>query len=131
MLIQRIEAEIALVEEGQNELIAYHECVIECLGNSITAFEENDAERARVVVRAKPDLIKQQRDYRAIHYDRLEGDDPELVTSSEVHLDLVDDLRRIYAYSESIALTMLEGYLDTRTKDRPEEAPPISATRVG
>ena len=36
------------------------------------AFQENDAELAREVVRAKPALVSQQRTYRISHYERLQ-----------------------------------------------------------
>ena len=87
---------------------------------AMTAFEENDGNRAREVVRAKPELVIQHRTYRITHYRRLSAGRQESLESSEIHLDLVDYLRRIYSYAESIALTLLEGYLDMRNRTRKE-----------
>ena len=67
---------------------------------------------------AKSELVDLERSYRETHYRRLREDRQESIESNQLHLDLVDYLQRINSYSESIALTMLEGYLDTRKKSR-------------
>ena len=128
LLQKKAEGNIAFTEEGRDELLEYHRSVLAGYDKAIQAFEENDTERAREVVRAKPGLVRQHRIYRATHYDRLREGRQESVESSEIHLDLVDYLRRIYSYSESIALTMLEGYLDMRKQSRKEEDRPAAAT---
>ena len=121
LLLKKAEADIPFDEEGKAGLLEYHENVHANLEKTIVAFQENDAELAREVVRAKPALVGQQRTYRISHYERLQEDESEAASSSEIHLDLVDYLRRIYSYSESIAFTMLAGNLDTRKKGRREE----------
>ncbi|MFC1614022.1 Na/Pi cotransporter family protein [Gemmatimonadota bacterium] len=121
LLQKKAEAEISFAKEGKDLLLGYYDSVLKSLGNSIKAFEENDAELAREVVRAKPDLVRQQRKYRSLYHDRLEKGKKESVASSEIHLDLVDYLRRIYFSAESISFTMLETYLDRRQKLRSKE----------
>ena len=122
LLHKKAETDIAFSEQGRDELLGYHGSVLANYDKAIKAFEESDVNLAREVVRAKPELSRQQRIYRITHYDRLREARQESVASSEIHLDLVDYLRRIYSYSESIAFTMLEGYMDTRKKARKEGA---------
>ena len=130
LLYKKAEANISFAKEGRAVLLGYYDSVLASLDEAIKAFEENNAELAREVVRAKPDLVRQLRAYRSKHHDRLEKGKPELVASSEIHLDLADYLRRIYSYSEAIAFTMLEGYLDTRTGERKDGRQVIAATVV-
>jgi phosphate:Na+ symporter len=131
LLHRKAEANIPFAEEGKDVLLEYYDSVLASMKKAIKAFEENDAHLAREVVRAKPGLVRQQRTYRSLHYDRLEGGKPEALASSEIHLDLVDQLRRIFSLSESIAFTMLEGYLDQRKGEvRSEGKQAIAATAV-
>ncbi|MBN2290178.1 MAG: Na/Pi cotransporter family protein [Candidatus Glassbacteria bacterium] len=131
LLHRKAEARIAFLEEGRDGLLRYYDSILASFGDAIRAFEENNAELAREVVRAKPGLIRQQRDYRATHYDRLDEGKPDSVAVSEIHLDLVDHLRRVYSLSESIAFTMLEGYLDRRKGERMDRQKAIASTVAG
>jgi len=131
LLHKKAEAGIPFAEEGRDVLLEYYDSVLASLEKAIKAFEDNDVELAREVVRAKPGLVRQLRAYRSKHHDRLEKGKPELVASSEIHLDLADYLRRIYSYSEAIAFTMLEGYLDTRTGERKDARQAIAETAAG
>ena len=121
LLIKKAQGNIGFSEEGRDELLALHQNVLSAYDTAMEAFEENDGNRAREVVRAKPELVIQHRTYRITHYQRLSAERQESLESSEIHLDLVDYLRRIYSYAESIALTMLEGYLDMRNRTRKAE----------
>ncbi len=121
LLQKKAQGNIGFSEEGRDELLTLHQNVLSAYDTAMTAFEENDGNRAREVVRAKPELVIQHRTYRITHYQRLSAERQESLESSEIHLDLVDYLRRIYSYAESIALTMLEGYLDMRNRTRKTE----------
>ena len=121
LLLKKAQGNIGFSEEGRDELLALHQNVLSAYDTAMSAFEENDGHRAREVVRAKPELVIQHRTYRITHYERLSAERQESLESSEIHLDLVDYLRRIYSYAESIALTMLEGYLDMRNRARETE----------
>ena len=90
--------------------------MLENYDRAIRAFDDKRTEVARQVVRAKPSVADLQQAYRSAHYDGLASGDPDTVAVSEIHLDLVDDLRQVNSHAESIAYTMLEGFLDVRKK---------------
>ena len=97
---------------------------------AIEAFEEKSTELARQVVRSKPTVARLQQDYRSVHYDGLVTGDPHAVAASEMHLDLVDYLRGVNSHSESIAFTMLEGFLDARKKQGDRQPTPVATAAV-
>jgi phosphate:Na+ symporter len=127
-LIQRkTESSIEFSERGRERLVEFSELVLENYDRAIRAFEDKRTEVARQVVRSKPRVADLQQAFRSAHYDGLASDDPGAVAASEVHLDLVEDLRRINSHAESIAYTMLEGFLDARRK-RDSQPQPDSAS---
>ena len=103
---------------GAEQLQGYVEEVLANLDTALAAFDTSDAELARQVVRAKPELESQLREARTVHYDRLQDEGSDAARLSNLQLDLLDDMRRVFIYSESIALTMLHGYLDQRGDSR-------------
>ena len=111
---RKIEGDIPFADSGREELQAFTDLVLENYDKALLAFEEKDTEAARAVVRAKRSVADQQQAYRSMHYDGLASGDKATVAISEIHLDLVDYLRRIHSHSEAVAYTMLEGFLDKR-----------------
>jgi phosphate:Na+ symporter len=118
---RKIEAKIPFSEGGEAELQAYWDAVVRNYDKAVEAFADKDTELAREVVRAKPDIAELQQAYRATQYEGLGASDAQTVAASEIHLDLADLVRRIYTYSEAVAYTMLEGFLDKRKKLRTPE----------
>ncbi|MBT4612227.1 MAG: Na/Pi cotransporter family protein [Gemmatimonadetes bacterium] len=103
---------------GMEGLRAYVERVLDNLDTALEAFDTSDAEMARGVVRAKPEMERELRHARLLHYERLQDEGSDEARMSGLQLDLLDDMRRVFIYSESIALTMLHGYLDQRGGQR-------------
>ncbi len=99
---------------GIEGLESYTKKVLTNMETALSAFDAGDAEMARQVVRSKPDLERELRQARALHYDRLQDEGSEAARISSLQLDMLDDMRNVFIYSESIALTMLHGYLDQR-----------------
>ena len=109
LLIKKAEGDIVFSEEGREEIVAYHQRVLESYDNAIKAFENDDVALARTVSITKPGLVQLEQVYRRTHYDRLRREFQASIDSSQIHLDLIDNLRRINSYSESIASIVLEG----------------------
>ena len=107
LLVKKAEGNIVFSEEGREELVAYHQRVLEIYDHAIEAFENNDSVLAQAVTAIKPELDQLEHFYRRTHYDRLRRELQASVDSSQIHLDLVDYLRRINSYAESIARTIL------------------------
>ena len=103
LLVKKAEGNIEFSEEGQEELIAYHQRVLESYEQAIEAFENDDSEIAQAVIEIKPELNQLEYTYRQTHYERLSRELDPSINSSKIHLDLVDYLRRINSYAESIA----------------------------
>ena len=118
---RKADAGIPFSEQGQEELQAYWEEVLANYDTAVKAFDDKETQLARDVVRAKPGVADLQQNYRATQYEGLGSPDSNAVATSEINLDLADSIRRIYAYSEAVAYTMLEGFLDRRSKVRAPE----------
>ena len=107
LLVKKAEGDIEFSEEGREELIAYHRRILESYGQAIEAFENDDAALAQAVTEMKPELNRLEYVYRQTHYERLSRELKPSINSSKIHLDLVDSLRRINSYAESIARTVV------------------------
>jgi phosphate:Na+ symporter len=123
LLHRRAESPVEFAARGRAAVSSYHESVLGIMDEALTAFDHNDAERARTVVRSKPDIERELRACRALFYDLLqeEGEQAEEGPGA-LPLDMLDHLRRVFIYCESIAFTMLHGYLDQRGGNRSKAA---------
>lgn len=121
LLRSKVEEDVVFTAEEHDKLLEYNKTIRDNLSKAIRAFSEDNAKLAREIVRAKPLVVKQLRDYRALRFELSKEGNGKSVASRDAHLDLADFLRRVYAYSEAIAFTLLEGYLDGRTAERPAE----------
>ncbi len=128
LIKRKTESNIEFSENGKERLLEFSDLVLENYDRAIRAFEDKRTEVARQVVRSKPRVADLQQAYRSAHYEGLASDDPEVVAVSEVHLDLVDNLRRANSHAESIAYTMLEGFLDARRERDAEQQKEASAS---
>jgi phosphate:Na+ symporter len=130
LLRRKTASDMKFSPEEHDKLLKYNSVILENLAKAIEAFSEDSADLARDIIRTKPMVVKQLRDYRALRFELSKEGNGEAVASRDAHLDLADFLRRVYAYSEAIAFTMLEGYLDGRRDDRPEKKEPAMAAAV-
>ena len=107
LVVKKAEGQIDFSAEGRQELVEYHERIVDSYDNAVEAFQQDDASLAQAVATTKPQLVTLERIYRQTHYDRLREELPESMDSSQIHLDLLDGLRRVNSYSESIATALL------------------------
>ncbi|MBT3269073.1 Na/Pi symporter [Candidatus Poribacteria bacterium] len=107
LVMKKAEGQIDFSPEGREELVEYHERIVDSYDNAIEAFQSDDALKAQLVATMKPQLVALERIYRQTHYDRLTEELSQSVESSQIHLDLLDGLRRVNSYSESIATALL------------------------
>jgi len=122
LLHRKAELKVALPAPVLEALKAYYTSVTGTLDTIVDAFAENHAQRARDVVRAKPEMTRLLHAYRPLHYEHMRTEAAAGDASAEIDLDLLDYIRRIYSYCESMAYTMLHGYLDQRRSGRKQKA---------
>ena len=108
LLRKKIEGGIAFSDEGREEIVEYHRRVLESFDLAMEAFQRTDLEKAQGVVEIKAEMVELEQAYRMSHYRRMSSERREGEGSSQIHLDLIDYLRRIDSYAESIARTVLE-----------------------
>ena len=107
LLRKKADADISFSEEGRREILEYHQRVLASFDQAIEAFVKRNADQAQQVVAVKPELVALEHAYRRTHYDRLSRELRESAETSQIHLDLIDYLRRINSYAEAIARTLL------------------------
>ena len=107
LLTTKASGDIVFSDEGRSELLEYHERVMASYDSAVQAFADDDADAAHVVATSKPELVQLEHVYRRTHFERLSQGMQESVESSRIHLDLIDYLRRINSYAESIASSVL------------------------
>ena len=103
--------------EGWEELAGYHQRVVDSYDLAVEAVGEGSIEKARRVLKGKAELAALARQYRTTHYRRLSDALPASMESSQIHLDLVDGLRRVESYIESIALAVLDSQTEHGVDD--------------
>ena len=108
LLRKKADADAVFSAEGNQELHDYHRRVVDNFDTAIHAFDQGDAALAQTVLKTKSDLVDLEWAYRKTHYGRLSSALPESLESSQIHLELVDSLRRVDSYVESIARAVLE-----------------------
>ena len=107
LLVRKAENNIRFSEEGRAELVEYHHRVLENYDTVIRAFTEDDKILARSALASRSELIELEYAYRRSHYNRLSQNVELSINSSNIHLDLINYLRRINSYNESIVRTIL------------------------
>lgn len=99
---------LAFSEEGWSELAELHERVLENLRLSLSVFVSGDRRAARRLVQAKDRIRRMEARISESHLDRLTEQRTESIETSQLHLDLLRDLKRINAHFASIGRQMLE-----------------------
>ncbi|HIA70856.1 TPA: Na/Pi cotransporter family protein [Candidatus Poribacteria bacterium] len=107
LLEKKAENNIKFSEEGRAELVEYHHRVLENYDTVIRAFTEDDKILARSALASRSELIELEYAYRRSHYNRLSHNVELSINSSNIHLDLINYLRRINSYNESIVRIIL------------------------
>ncbi len=130
LLRRKGEAGIEFSDEGNEQLRGYHRGVLRNFETVMQAFERNSPEEARQVIRSREALTDLGHRYEMTHFGELSSVQEGSREVNHLYLDVADYLQRINSYAETIAYTMLEGYLDTRGGERKKGGPqPLAATQ--
>lgn len=105
---KKIRDKVNFSVEGKKELDALFNLVVDSVRLAQTVFISGDVKLARQLVEDKA-LIKQaEQDASLSHLVRLQKGVPETIATSDLHMDIIRDLRRINSLMTSIAYPILD-----------------------
>lgn len=102
-----IEERNSFSEEGWDEIYSMHNRVIENLSMSIFALARADIELAKKVTDIKPEIARLESDLRRKHIARLHSGLKESIDTSNIHLDLIDQFKRINSHIAGISFAVM------------------------
>lgn len=105
-----IERDLRFSEAGYRQWLEFWERNVLLLDKALAAFATNDREMAAEVVRAKEEMSRLARSLHFRHLGRLGQGIPETQETSEIHIHLVADLRRVLSNTVSIAAAVVNEY---------------------
>jgi phosphate:Na+ symporter len=95
-------------DEGKEELMIYHVKVCKQISRLKEAFAEANMETAKKIMAKETKYLDLESKYRLRHLERLRQERKESVETHEIHMELMDMLKRINVYTANIAKTYLE-----------------------
>jgi phosphate:Na+ symporter len=95
-------------EAGEGELIEFHALVSKNLERAIAGFAANDRSLAQEVLDQRPVVRQRERELRDSHLARLRRGLAESLETSEIHLDVLTNLKRISSHITALVFPILE-----------------------
>lgn len=95
-------------EAGLQEITLLHRRVMQNLEVAIAAFASNDPGLAQQVLERKLEISQAERRFRQAHVERLHAGYRESFDTSEIHLDVLTNLKRINSHVTAVAHPILE-----------------------
>ena len=95
-------------EAGEAELIEFHSLVSKNLERAIAGFAANDRSLAQEVLDMRPMVRQRERELRDSHLARLRRGLAESLETSEIHLDVLTNLKRISSHITALVYPILE-----------------------
>ncbi|MBI5875728.1 MAG: Na/Pi cotransporter family protein, partial [Deltaproteobacteria bacterium] len=105
---KKMKTQSSFSHDGLNEILEFHQKVMENFELGVSAFTGGDAELAHRLLRHKTKLGEIERDLRQAHINRLHLGLKESIDTSAIHLDVLTNLKRINSYIANIAYPLLE-----------------------
>jgi phosphate:Na+ symporter len=99
---------ISFSKEGEDEIKDYHLRTVKQIARSIEVFKDVNLEDAKRMEKKYKKYRMMEMDLRRTHFNRLRSDIPESVATSEIHLELIELLKRISSHATNIARSLLE-----------------------
>ena len=95
-------------DAGAQEIALLHKNVQQNLELAIAAFAGGDPVLAQQVLERKLELSQTERRFRQAHIERLHAGFRESIDTSEIHLDILTNLKRINSHITAVAYPILE-----------------------
>jgi phosphate:Na+ symporter len=107
------ELNINFSEEGFEEIKDYHLTTIKQISRAIEFFKDVNLQDAKHIKRKYKKYRLLEHELRKTHFDRLLDEVPASVESSQIHLELIELLKRISSHSTNIARMQIESHVET------------------
>ncbi len=104
----KIRRGITIAKEGQDDLVEFHQQVLESLTLAVGIFMSGDIKVARQLVAAKTQLREKEFAAAERYLTRLREGTPETIESYSLDLDILRDLKRVHSHLCSAAYPVLE-----------------------
>jgi phosphate:Na+ symporter len=88
--------------------VEFHAIVSKNLETAIAAFAANDRSLAQAVLDQRPATRQRERELRESHIRRLRLGLAESLETSEIHLDILTNLKRISSHASALVFPILE-----------------------
>ncbi|MBI2468774.1 MAG: Na/Pi cotransporter family protein, partial [Candidatus Rokubacteria bacterium] len=95
-------------EPGEAELMDFHAQVAKNLERATVAFAAGDRSLAQEVLEQRAVIRQLERDLRQSHLDRLRAGLAESMETSEIHLDVLTNLKRINSHITAVVFPIVE-----------------------
>jgi phosphate:Na+ symporter len=95
-------------DAGWVEILEFHGMVSKNLERAIAAFAANDRALAQEVLDQRPAMRQRERELRESHLGRLRQGLAESIETSEIHLDVLTNLKRVSSHVSALVYPILE-----------------------
>jgi phosphate:Na+ symporter len=95
-------------DAGWAEIVEFHGMVVKNLESAIAAFAAGDRALAQAVLDQRPVMRQRERELRESHLGRLRAGLAESLETSEIHLDILTNLKRISSHVSALVFPILE-----------------------
>ncbi len=104
---KKVEGQLVFSSKGMSEVEELYRRVLESLGWVITAIATRDVELAQKVLGQKTVINRMERELRQAHIQRLHAGAKQSMETSAIHMDLLNDLKRINSHATNMAYVVL------------------------
>jgi phosphate:Na+ symporter len=126
LLQKKQELRLHFSDEGFTELLAFHDGVVECLEVAMAAVATWNKELAGQVLAKKKALSAMERQFQLDHLARLRAGNPETRATTTVHIDAMNDLKRIVNHTARIAYAILGKVHEPPAASEPGPVPAVA-----
>ncbi len=105
---KKIRYKLRFSDEGYQEIAGLHRRLLDNFKLAIAVFISDDVEIARRLLTEKAQFRQMERDAAESHLARLRVNRMESIDTSSIHLDVLNELRRINSHLTSVAYPILE-----------------------
>ena len=108
LALKKIHGRHAFSPEGAADLREFHDIVSTELDRALSSFASGDTELAADVIAVKARVSDLERDMRRRHIQRLYDGRTESIDTSDIHLDVLINLKRINTHATNLAYVVAE-----------------------